>query len=225
MDNSTVKSIVKKFDRIISFLYRLFGRNHFSIQKGNTLKMGNAFLKNCSITVRGKGNIIEIEPSLTRMTTSSIKIKGNNCRVSVGGGGNFVNCHLFLDSDGSEIMISEHVTICGKTELAAIEGCRIIIGADCLFSSDINLRTGDSHSIINLETGERINPSKNIEIGNHVWIGNDVKILKGVKIGEHSIVSTGAILSSGEYPSYSVIGGIGHGKILKENIDWDHKRL
>lgn len=88
-----------------------------------------------------------------------------------------------------------------------------------------NFRTGDSHSILDRTTGKRINPSLDIEIGDHVWISNDVKILKGVVVGNHSIVGTGAILSTGDYPSHSIIGGIGHGKVLKTGIDWCPQRI
>lgn len=82
-----------------------------------------------------------------------------------------------------------------------IEGTKVTIGKDCLFSAQINIRTVDPHSIFDQATGERITPSQDVIIGGHVWIGDDVKILKGVRIGEHSIVGTGAILSGGDYPS------------------------
>lgn len=86
------------------------------------------------------------------------------------------------------------------------------------------LRTGDSHSILNSETGERINPSEDIKIGNHVWIGQDVKILKGVTVGNDSIVSTGAVLTKNNYPSNCVCGGVG-GKVLKTKVNWTYQRL
>lgn len=136
-----------------------------------------------------------------------------------------VNASLHIEDNDGEITMKRHVTICGQTNIAVIEGRKVVIGEDCLFSSQIQIRTGDSHSILDQKTGARINPSKDIEIGKHVWIGNDVKILKGVKVGEHSIIGTGAILSGGNYPSHSVIGGIGHGKVLKTGIDWTPQRI
>ena len=136
-----------------------------------------------------------------------------------------VNAHLVIENDKGSIVLKRHVTISGQTEIAVIEGIKVTIGEDCLFSAQINIRTGDSHSILDQETGKRINPSQDVTIGDHVWVGNDVKILKGVKIGEHSIVGTGAILSRGDYPSHSIIGGIGHGKVLKTGIDWCPQRI
>lgn len=86
-------------------------------------------------------------------------------------------------------------------------------------------RTGDSHSILDQQGGKRINFSEDINIGDHVWISNSVKILKGVKIENNSIVGMGAILSSGDYPAHSVIGGIGYGKVLKTGINWTFQRI
>ncbi|MBP2659028.1 MAG: hypothetical protein H6Q69_2060 [Firmicutes bacterium] len=39
-----------------------------------------------------------------------------------------------------------------------------------MFSHDVHIRNGDSHSIIDLQTKKRINFSKDIIIGDHVWI-------------------------------------------------------
>ena len=225
MDKETKKNLILRHERILSRIYRFVGKNHFRISKGNTLIIGNAFMKQCRIIINGTGNIVSIEPGLTRLHNSSITISGNNNFVQIGSCSNLDSFHAYIEDNDGSIIVKKHVTVCGHTELSAIEGTSITIGDECLFSSDIAFRTGDSHSIINRETGKRINPSKDIVIGNHVWIGNGVKILKGVTVGEHSIVGMGSILSSGDYPDHCVIGGIGRGRVLKCGIDWDSKRL
>ena len=115
------------------------------------------------------------------------------------------------------------MTISGRTDFAVIEGKSIHVGEDCLFSDQIEFRVGDSHSILDAVSKKRINPSMDINIGNHVWIGHDVKILKGANVGNNSIVATGAIVTKNEYPSNVIIGGVG--KILKENVDWCAQRI
>jgi acetyltransferase-like isoleucine patch superfamily enzyme len=50
---------------------------------------------------------------------------------------------------------------------------------------------GDSHSILNLETGKRVNWAKDIQIGRHVWLGAKTKILGGAEIGENAIIGIG----------------------------------
>lgn len=225
MKRNTKKAFVKKYAAVLSHIYRLFGRNKIKVAKGNALKLGDVFLKKCRISVGGTGNVVEFEPGLTRLKGCSISIYGNNCHIQVGEGSNLNYSCLHIEDDGGKIFLKRHVTISGQTELAVIEGTSIIIGEDCLFSGNIMFRTGDSHSILDQQSGKRINPSESIIIGNHVWIGNGVRILKGVNIGDHSIVGLGAILSSGDYPAHSVIGGIGHGKVLKTGIDWTAKRV
>ena len=108
--------------------------------------------------------------------------------------------------------------------MAVLEGKRIIVGEDCLFSRNIFFRTGDSHSIIDQNTSKRINPSEDITIGDHVWICQDVRILKGVTIGDNSIVAMGSLLTKNNFPSHSIIGGIG-GKIIKSGIEWSPQSL
>lgn len=112
----------------------------------------------------------------------------------------------------------------GKTDLAVIEGKCISIGEDCLFSDDIEFRVGDSHSILDYKTRNRLNPSKDITIGKHVWIGHGVKILKGTAVSNNSIIATGAIQTGKQYPNNVIIGGI-PAKVLKEGIDWCPERI
>lgn len=129
-----------------------------------------------------------------------------------------------MEKDNNEILIGCHFDCHGSTELAALEGTQIIIGDDALFSANIKFRTGDSHSILDLNTGDRKNPSKSILVGNHVWIGNSVTVLKGAKIGDHCVVGIGSIVPGKTYPSNCVIGG-NPAKVLKNNVDWCFEQI
>ena len=79
-------------------------------------------------------------------------VKGNNCRILFGRDSNLNDVTLYIEDDGGRIELGKHTTITGKTELAVIEGKSITIGDDCLFSSDITFRVGDSHSILDMAT-------------------------------------------------------------------------
>ena len=141
-----------------------------------------------------------------------------------------IGSHCFLnkadihieDSTGM-LSIGKNTAICGNTHLACIEGKTIEIGEDCLFSSDIVVRTGDSHSILNMD-GKRTNPSMDVHIGNHVWIGNRVIVLKGSLINHNSIVATGAIVTK-KFNEINVILGGNPAKIIKECVNWDGERV
>ncbi|WP_096019442.1 hypothetical protein [Campylobacter lanienae] len=62
-----------------------------------------------------------------------------------------------------------------------------------MFSWDIWLATCDYHLIIDAKTNNRINFSKSIYIGDHVWIGRESAITKGV------FVASGAILGAKKF--------------------------
>ena len=129
-----------------------------------------------------------------------------------------------MEKDNNEIIIGCHFDCHGTTELAALEGTKIFIGDEALFSANIKFRTGDSHSILDINTGKRMNQSKSIVVGKHVWIGNSVTVLKGANIGDHSVVGIGSIVPGKTYPSNSVIGG-NPAKVLKSEVDWCFEQI
>ena len=92
-----------------------------------------------------------------------------------------------------------------------------------MFSKEITFRTGDSHSIVNLE-GQKINFSKDITIGNHVWVGNRVIITKGTRVCDNSVVGTGSTVSKKFEEPNIIIAGV-PAKKVKENINWLRERI
>lgn len=191
---------------------------------GNIFNCKGSFLKRTSVRIKGANNIVDIEPGLTRMKHCFIIINGSCCHVRVGQDSNLNYTTIYIEDDNTSIVIGQHVTIMGNTQLAAIEGKSIVIGDNCLFSDGIEFRTGDSHSILDALSGRRINPSADIEVGKHVWIGHDVKVLKGTTISNNSIVATGAILTGKSYPANTVIAGI-PAEVVKDCVDWCSERI
>lgn len=92
-----------------------------------------------------------------------------------------------------------------------------------MFSSDIQFRTGDLHSIVNLQ-GDRINPSQNITIGNHGWIGTKVICLKGTEVAHNSIIGAGTLLSGKFQTPNCALAGV-PAKVIKEDVDWLRERI
>ncbi|MBT2658618.1 acyltransferase [Bacillus sp. ISL-18] len=124
------------------------------------------------------------------------------------------NCTLEI-GDGTTIM---------EAGISVVEpNGKISIGEDCMFSFGIDILNSDSHSIIDLTSNKRINFSKDVVIGNHVWIGHEVQILKGTEIVDNSIVGSRSILTK-KYGSNCVIVGT-PAKQVKENVTWDRNRL
>lgn len=130
---------------------------------------------------------------------------------------------LWIEDNDCVIEIGANTFVGHHSHLACTEsGSRLTIGDDCMLSSYVQVRTGDSHSILDME-GNRINQAQSVHIGNHCWIGEGAKVLKGVTLNRDVVVSTGAVVTK-PFDSNVLLGGI-PAKIIKENITWDSKRI
>ena len=209
---------------IFAYILNLFRGNTSHVCNGNSLRIKGVVRKRTSIKIEGNGNHIKVEGGGNALLDNcSFFIFGNNNTIHVGKGCKLYGFSFYIEDSNGVISIGDNTCITGNTHLLAIEGTSITIGKNCLFSQNITFRTGDSHSILNLD-GKRINPSKNIVIGNHVWIGHTVTLLKGTEIGDNSVIASGSILAGGEFPCNCVVGGIG-GRILKSGISWCEDRV
>jgi len=204
------------------FSLRVLGNNKINVKgKGNSLVIDAAFIKKTKIIVIGCNNIIKIG-SNSRFE-GFITIYGDNNFIEILQDFNIKGAKFWIEDDCNEINIGRYTTIENNTELASIEGCKIYIEEDCMLSSDITLRTGDSHSIIDNE-GNRINPSKDIIIGTHVWIGNKAVIAKGARISNNSIIGSGSLVTKVFDQPNCILAGI-PAKIIKEQISWKRERI
>jgi acetyltransferase-like isoleucine patch superfamily enzyme len=92
-----------------------------------------------------------------------------------------------------------------------------------MLSQDIRISTTDSHSVIDNETGLRLNNAADIIIEPHVWIGYAAAINKGVIIGHDSVVAGHSVVTKSVEP-HTVVAGV-PAKPVKGNINWDRKRI
>ena len=193
--------------------------------RGNRVSIDqSAFCVNCVIDVVGNNNTIIIHEAV-RLHNLRFCIWGNNNRIEVG---NRVRVNrrgeLWMEDDGGQLLIGEQTTI-EAAHLAVTEpGSRIEIGRDCLFAYDIDIRTGDSHTIIDTRTNERINYARDVLIADHVWIAAHCSILKGARLGANSVVATRSVVTK-SFTQEGVIVGGSPARVLKENITWQRERI
>jgi acetyltransferase-like isoleucine patch superfamily enzyme len=166
--------------------------------------------------------LISISPN-ARVENYSVKIYGNNNKIMIGENCQMKDGELWMEDDNNEIIIGAHTTIQQNTQLAAIEGCKIVIGEDCMFSSDIVVRTGDSHSIIDADN-KRINNSADVQIGNHCWVGFWAMIMKGTVIPHNTLIGAGAIVIKHFDQENTIITGV-PARVIKENVNWMRARI
>ena len=227
MNKTTIKKVVRNHSVLLSRIYNWFCFNKKIIKgSGNVIKKDGAFLNHCRIRIIGDNNTLLLnyrggDDFYSRLYNCHFNIIGSNNVIEIG------TCSILLDvtftmyNNNNEIRVGRDFDCHSQTELAALEGTKIIIGNDALFSANIKFRTGDSHSVLDCQTGVRTNHSKDIVLGDHVWVGNSVIVLKGANIGDHSIVAIGSVVPGKTYPANSVIGG-NPAKVIKSNVDWRH---
>lgn len=193
---------------------------------------------NWVVPVRGRGNIVRginlrkvqivgnnniIKCAATNIGSVKIRIFGNNNnKIIISENVIMKSGLLWIEDNGNEIEILENTTIEGA-ELAVAEGCKILIGKDCMFSSDIRIATTDSHSIIDMSTGERTNRAKDVVIEDHVWLGKGVSVNKGVVIKEGTIISGNSVVTK-SCETNCVYAGI-PATLKKQNVSWSRKRI
>lgn len=161
--------------------------------EGNQLP-DNEFLGKILVNIWGNENKILIHPSVVVDEEIRIFIEGNKNIVSIG----------------------ENTTVVQMAISMAEDGHRVSIGRDCMISSRVEFLTSDFHSILDRETGVRLNPGANILVEDHVWIGRNVQILKGAIIRTGSVVATGALVSA-EIPRNVVSCGK---TVLRTDVFW-----
>lgn len=214
-----------KIKRILRKLYKLFNHLPFNNKyrlRGTKIQNYGKILYKCRFVCNGKGNTIILHPhGVIRNTV--FYIYGNNNIIEIGKGSSIVQGDLYIEDDGNRIVIGNNTRLCGKIHLACIESKTIKIGNDCLFSSEIVFRTGDSHSILD-EQGNRINHADDVIIDDHVWIGHRAVLNKGVYVAPNSVIGTGAIVTKKFSEPNVVIAGV-PAKVVKKDVNWCTKRI
>lgn len=174
-------------------------------------------LKNSQINMNGKNNILVCEDNVT-LWNSRIDFNGDNSLLYLSSS-NF-DYSVNLSINGNNIcFIGKNNFFNGISTIVLSESKNIIIGGDCLFSYGISIRVADGHLIYNTKTKERLNFSKSIYIGDHVWLGQRSMILKGTQIGSGSIIGANSVLSNKIVPSNTTFTG-SPAKLTKEDTFW-----
>lgn len=74
------------------------------------------------------------------------------------------NIRFAIEDDANQIEIGKQCYLGPGCLLAALEGTKIKIGDDCMIASSCEIRTSDSHSLLD-RNGERINNAQDIILG------------------------------------------------------------
>ena len=220
------KELVVKYRSLVALACGVHNlRNLLRIKKqgkGNRIDAPCALLQKVDIRFYGDNNRVVVE-DFSVLKNVSMSISGSNNTVYIGPWCHLNRAEFCTEDNGNTISLGEHTKIMGQTHLAAIEGTTIAIGKECLFSSGVHLRTGDSHSVLDLQ-GKRINPSEDIRIGDHVWMGTQTTCLKGAVIPDGNIVGACALVTGKFEEPNCALAGV-PAKVVKREVDWCLQRI
>lgn len=174
------------------------------------------FNESVKFKIKGFNNKITVSKK-TVLRNISVEINGSNNNLFIG---EFCNLRgsIHLRQMGSLIEIGAKTTFV-NAHLFAMEGKRIVIGEDCMFSSGVYIRTSDEHSILDLTNNTRVNIAKDICVGSHVWIGEGATLSKGSLIPDNCIIGARSVVTKVLHKKNSIYAGC-PATIIRDNIRW-----
>ena len=230
--NNKIYILEKKYNQLV-FAQKSYMRNSKMYIKGNqniinigsnTILVGNSVSQ--MFYMDGKENLIIIGKNC-KVNDTTFFIWGNNNTIILEDNCSTMKTEFHIEQNNNTIHIGEKCTFHGRNgypiHIAVDEGSKVMVDSDCMFANGIQIRSTDSHSIIDL-TGKRINPAKDIYIGKHCWLGLGAIILKGTNILPHTVVGAGTVCSR-KYEQKNCILAGNPAKVVKREIDWDRSYL
>jgi acetyltransferase-like isoleucine patch superfamily enzyme len=129
---------------------------------------------------------------------------------------------IVVEDQGSRLIIGRGTTMTGAT-LQVMEGGRIELGEDCMVGSLVEVNNSDSHSLFDAASQQRLNPARDVVLGNHVWLGAGVWVSKGAQIGSGSVIAARSRVVGVIPPQVLAAGNPAVAK--RTGISWDRQRF
>ena len=200
---------------------RLAPGSHVNISGANHRVLWNdAQLRRCRVDINGDNNRLEVGDG-AMLWNAKIQMTGNNLFCRIGArtrlrGGTFI-----VTDEHSRLEIGDATTMTNPV-IVAQGGGAIVLGSDCMVAYGPDIRCSDGHSVIDVATGENLNPAADVLIGNHVWIGIQSQILKGITIADHAIVAARSVVTR-PVASGTIVAG-NPAKPVRSGVTWDRRR-
>ena len=173
--------------------------------------------KQSRIVSESPDNMIFCERGVT-LNNSTITFVGSGNLVYLSSNYHTYNLDLRIYRD-SVFFMDENNYMNGNLNILCQEHQNVLIGKEGVFSYGIHFMTADAHLIYDIKNDKRINESKSICIGDHVWLGSFASIFKGTIIGSGSIIGGTATVTGKTVPSNTIWAG-NPAKKIKDSVFW-----
>lgn len=177
-------------------------------------------MKNSVIRFNGSGNILFCEEGVS-LSKCTITFNGNDCVIFLCKNKHDYKLKVTVYNK-SAFFVGRDNYFNGVLNAILSERKHLFIGNSGLFSFDIWIRSADPHLIYDAISKQRINPSKSVFLGDHVWVGQGALILKGTHIHSGSIVGAGSVVPGKKIASNTSWGG-NPARELRQNVFWTER--
>lgn len=168
------------------------------------------------VTFHGTGNVLHVEDGAT-LRGCNLRFRGNDAVIYIRASTRPIKVSATL-YNVSVVYIGSGASFTTAARIVPSERTHVIIGSDTMFSSRVSFRTGDPHLIYSAITHERVNPSRSIWVGDHVWLGEETLVLKGARIGSGAILAARSVVTK-DVPSNVTAAG-SPAKVVGSEIFW-----
>lgn len=166
---------------------------------------GEIELNNAQIEWTGIGNVLYCTGKI-QLENCRIRFTGNHSLIYFDENAYPFSINIRVGND-SVFYLGKHCFLNRTSHMYATERKNILIGNECLLSFGNYFRTADPHIIYDCKTKKRVNDSKSILIGDHVWIGQNALILKDTIIGSGAIIGGNSVVSGKRLSSNTIYAG------------------
>ncbi|HCH5062470.1 TPA: hypothetical protein NKY06_001472 [Vibrio parahaemolyticus] len=218
---------MKVFRFLMSLIKLILCRlsNRFSVDRGNNVTI-DANLAFCKIKVKGRNNkiLITSQDSEVKIKKLTINIEGNDNFIKIENPRVISSLVINVKDLKNSIIIKKDTGISASRVVCCGNGKTVSIGEGVMIADYCEIWNCDTHSILDKNTKERLNPSGNIEIGDKVWLGRSVSVYKNAIISKGSVIGAGSHVFKGIYDEHCIYAGTPAVKI-KDNIEWVIERI
>ena len=190
-------------------------------ERGNEIVCAAPLDVPVKIKFTGSGNRVHIKGSC-KLQELVVDFDCDNGLLEIGPSKRRFTAAIRIGQD-STVRIGSNVSSTTKVTMSAAEGTEIRIGNDVMFASENQVRADDGHPIFDVRTGKRVNVSRSIRIGNHVWLGRHAVVLGGGRIGDGTVIGYGSIVT-GTIPNNCVAVG-SPARVVRRHIAWERDHL
>ncbi|MGZ9817546.1 acyltransferase [Peribacillus simplex] len=171
---------------------------------------------NSKIKFFGEGNRLIIERG-SEIKNATLNFNGNNSLIIIGKSNRNATMSVNVWNDNT-FFLGRNYSFNGAARFILSEQKNLFIGDDNMFSSGVVVRLADPHLIYDGTTRKRINSTKSVYLGDHIWIGQDVMILKGVEVGTGSILGAKSLVTKSLPSNVSAAGS--PASVVRKNVFW-----